>query len=196
MIRIGTRKAFVLFAALTMLQSTSMATLIAAPPTAKFKGNGSYIQVYGSAANGCVWFYLYAGKSGTASAPTTYLYYDMYDSCSGQWSAYGGGQIANSALTVTKKGATLKMTPVDSSSFSVEGASGDVKLTLTADGVYSHRYSGHSRTEYSGHVYQHHGAWTSASAAVSGSFLGFALDHVYANFGEGRDKYMEFDRGN
>ena len=191
-----TRTAVAVSAVLVMLHSSSMGTISAAPRVAKFKNNGAYINVSGWLANGCTWFYLDAGKSGTTSAPTTYLYYDVRDACSDQWLAYGGGQIANSALTVSKKGATLTLTPAATASFSVEGTTGAIALTLTSDGLFSSWYSGHSRSEYAGHVYQHHGSWTSTSATVSGTLLGFVVEHGSGGFGDSREKFMEFDRGN
>jgi hypothetical protein len=190
------RTALAFGAVLVMLHSSSMGSVSAAPRVAKFKNNGAYINVSGWLGNGCTSFYLYAGKSGTTSAPTTDLYYNVYDACSHQWLAHGGGQIANSALMVSKNRATLKRTAAAAASFSVEGTTGAIALTLTSDGLYSSSYSGHSRWEYAGHVYQQHGSWTSTTATVSGTLLGLVVEHGSGGFGDSRDKFIEFDRGN
>src|SRR4051794_20904839 len=111
------------------------------------------------------------------------MYYDMYNQCTNQWVAYGGGRIANTALKATKKAATLVISPAGTAGFTTEGYTGSLKLTLAADGLYSSTYSGHSKTEYAGHVYQSHGSWTSSSAVATGSVLGFDLGSVSASLG-------------
>lgn len=163
--------------------------------TARSKSNGAYVFASGNDASGCVWFYLSASRGGTTQAPETYLYYDMYNQCTNQWIAYGGGRVANTTLKTTNKRATLLITPTSSSDFHVEGIAGTLSITWTADGLYSSTYSGHSRTEYGDHVYQSHGSWTSRSAKAAGSILGFDLGNTSASLGEGRDRYMEIERG-
>src|SRR5687767_5112628 len=64
----------------------------------------------------------------------TWMEYYVYDLCAEQWIAYGNGLIANSALTVRNKVATLQVTPVASADFYAEGPTGTVQLTATADG--------------------------------------------------------------
>jgi hypothetical protein len=68
-------------------------------------------------------------------------------------------------------------------------------MSLPADGLYSSTYSGHSCTQYGDHVYQSHGSWTSNSAKATGNLMGFDLGNTYGEFGEGRDRYMEIERG-
>jgi hypothetical protein len=163
--------------------------------TARSTGNGAYINVSGTDTSGCVWFYVYASKGGTTQAPETYMYYDIYNQCTGQWVAYGGGRIANSALKATKTSATLVVSPAGAAGFTTEGYTGSLNLKVTADGLYSSTYSGHAKTEYTGHMYQSHGSWTSKSATATGSLLGFDLAAVSASIGEGRDKAIEIERG-
>ena len=158
------------------------------------KGNGSFVSVSGSDASGCVWSYLYVSKGGTSSAPVTWMYYDAYNYCSGEWIAGGEGKIANTALKVTKQGATLNLTAAAASALFTQGVTGPIQLTFTADGFSSYSYSGHSRSEYAGHVYQSHGSWTYRTATVSGTMLGLAVSGMQGSFGEGRDKYMEIER--
>jgi hypothetical protein len=166
-----------------------------AQQTAHSKTNGAYVSASGNDSSGCVWFYVSASRGGTPQAPETYVYYDIYNQCASQWIAYGGGRVANTALKTTKNRATLIITPVASSNFQVEGLTGSLSLTWTADGLFSVSYSGHSRAEYGDHVYQSHGSWTSRSAKTIGNILGFDVGNVSASIGEGRDRYMEIDRG-
>jgi hypothetical protein len=166
-----------------------------AQPAAKSKGNGAFMSVSGTDSTGCVWTYLYVSKSGTAAAPQTWLSYDVYDGCTGEWMAAGYGLVANTAFKTTNKTATLVITPSSNANFHTQGAGGSIKLTLTADGVSSSSYSGHWRSEYMGHVYQSHGSWQEKSATVTGTLLGFAPGNISGAFGTGRDRYMEIDRG-
>jgi hypothetical protein len=84
---------------------------------------------------------------------------------------------------------------VDRTRFNTQGLTGQIKVTVTADGLYSSTYSGHSRWEYAGHVSQSHGMWTSQSAAVSGNVLGFQFGSAAGSIGENRDRQMQIDRG-
>jgi hypothetical protein len=167
----------------------------AAEQVGRSKTNGAYISVSGNDATGCIWSYLGAGRGGTKAAPTTWMSYDVYNGCTGEWIAYGRGTIANTALKVSNKGATLVITPTASANFYADGAIASIKLTLTANGLVSYSYSGHSRVEYSGHVYQSHGAWNYRTASVAGTLLGFTVGEMSGEFGEGRDKYIEIERG-
>lgn len=182
-----------------ILFTAALAAFITTPAFAgditKSKGNGAYIAISGQDASGCIWSYLYVSRGGTTAAPETWMSYDVYNSCSGEWIAYGGGNVANASFKVTRQGATLVMSPTSSAKFSTYGVTGPIQLTLAADGLSSYSYSGHSRSEYAGHVYQSHGSWTSQSATVTGTLLGFAVGRMQGSFGEGRDKQMEFDRG-
>ena len=181
-----------------VLVATALAAFTTAPAAAqvrKSKGNGAYISASGSDASGCVWSEVYVSRTGTKAAPQTWMYYYAYNACSGEWIAYGDGLIANASLKTTQKGATLTVTPTTSANFYAAGSAGSMQITLTADGAYSHSYSGHSRTEYGGHVYQSHGAWTSQSATATGTVFGMAFGNMHGTLGEGRDRYMEIDRG-
>ena len=180
---------------LILLVSAVMTEAGFAQPAAKSKGNGAYMSVSGTDSSGCVWSYIYVSKTGTTAAPQTWMSYDVYNGCTGEWIAYGHGLIANTRFKVTNKGATLVITPSAGANFYTAGASGTLNLTLMADGVSSYSYSGHWRSEYLGHVYQSHGSWTSQSASVTGSMLGFAPGNMSGSFGTGRDRYMEINRG-
>jgi hypothetical protein len=118
-----------------------------------------------------------------------------YDVYAGQWIASGWGIIPNTALKIGNKTATLVLTPSASANFSAQGETGPIQIKVTADGLFSYSYSGHTRSEYAGHVYQSHGSWTERSATVTGTVVGFAQDGMRGSLGEGRDRYMEFDRG-
>jgi hypothetical protein len=180
--------------ALTTFMSAITTAVGFAEPAAKSKGNGAFMSVWGSDSTGCVWTHVYVSKTGTAAAPQTWMSYDVYDGCAGEWMAYGYGLVANTTFKSTNKTATLVLTPSSNANFVTQGATGSIKLTLTADGVSSYTYSGHSRSEYMGHVYQSHGSWTQKSATVTGKILGFAPGNVSGSFGTGRDRYMEIDR--
>ena len=128
------------------------------------------------------------------TSPATWLAYDVYDVCAVQSIAYGYGLIANSALTVRDKVATLQVTPVASADFYAEGQTGTVQLTATADGNSSYSFSGHSAWEYAGRRTRSHGSWTQRRAAMAGTIFG-----VQVNFsgviGDSQDKWMEIESG-
>jgi hypothetical protein len=177
-----------------LLNIAFIAPASAAGRTGKYKSNGAFAQAYGYDATGCRWFYLYVAKGGTTAAPQTYLYYDIYDSCAGAWS-WGNGTIPNVDFKVGSRSITLKTTPANASGFFTEGESLAISLTFTPDRVYSVTWSGHSRTEYHGHVVQRHGSGTQGTAAITGTVGGMALGTVSAESGTSREHYMEFDRG-
>ena len=180
--------------AVTMCVSGLTGAAFAEPPT-KVKGNGGYLAASGYDTSGCIWSYVYAGRGGTTAAPQTWMNYDVYDVCAGQWPASGWGIIPNTALKIGNKTATLVFTPSASANFSAQGETGPIQIKVTADGLFSYSYSGHTRSEYAGHVYQSHGSWTERSATVTGTVVGFAQGGMRGSLGEGRDRYMEFDRG-
>lgn len=153
----------------TFVWASSIAAAFAEPPV-KSKGNGAHISVSGFDSTGCIWSYVYVSRTGTTAAPQTWMSYDVYNGCSREWIASGHGLVPNTTLKVTNK-VTLSLTPS------------------------AYRYSGHSRSEFMEHVYQSHGSWSEASASVSGHVLGFAAGNMSGWFGEGRDRYMEIDRG-
>ncbi len=164
-----------------------------AQPTNKFKSNGAYADVAGSD-GGCRWFYLFISRGGTTAAPETYLYYDAYDACTETW-AFGYGTVPNSSLVTSRNTTTIKASGAPSSSFYAEGELANISLTLTRDGVFTERSSGHLRTEYYDHVVQRHGTWTYYSANVSGTIVGSAVSGQGATVGTGKDHSMEFIRG-
>ena len=181
--------------ALTTFVSASMVATGFAEPPAKWKGNGALMEVFGSDSTGCIGSYVYVSRTGTTAAPQTWMWYDVYDRCASARIAFGYGLVANATFKVTNKSVTLVITPSNNANFTAEGVTGSIQLTLTADGVSSYRFSGHSRWEYLGQVYQSHGSWISRSASVSGNVLGFEAATMSGSFGEGRDRYIEIDRG-
>jgi hypothetical protein len=164
-----------------------------AQPLNKYKSNGAFVEIAGSDDTGCRYFYVYVTRGGTSAAPETYLYYDTFDGCANTW-AYGSGRISNGSFVTSKNTATLKFSGTSSGSFYAEGERPTIALTLTKDGVFSQRSSGHVRYEYYDHVVQRHGTWTYYTATLSGTFGGSAV-RGSATTGTGRDHYMEFDRG-
>ena len=181
--------------ALTTIVTATMTAVAFAGPAAKSKGNGAFVEVWGYDSTGCVWTYLYVSKAGTAAAPQTWMHYYAYDYCNDQSLAYGYGGVANTTFKSTTKSATLVISPSSNANFYAEGSIGSIKLTVKADGVWSHTSSGHSRSEYMGHVVQSHGSWSYKSATVTGNILGFAAGNMSASLGTSRDRYMEIDRG-
>lgn len=162
--------------------------------TARWTNNGAYIEVWGHDTTGCIGFYVAASKAGTAQAPETYVYYDTYNQCTGQWIGSGFGRIANSAFKVTGKSATLAVSPAGSEGFTTEGYTGSLSLKVTADGVFLDTYTGHEKLVYAGHMTQFHGSWTTNSATATGNLLGFELAAVPASIGEGRNKVIQIER--
>jgi len=181
----------VLFA---LLISTLAAGTASAGVVAKFRSNGAFLRAEGYDATGCIWMSVYASKGGSKTSPATWMEYYVYDVCAEQWIAYGNGLIANSALTVRNKVATLQVTPVASADFYAEGQTGTVQLTATADGNYSASFSGHSVWEYAGRRTRSHGSWTERSAAAAGTVFGFQINFS-AVLGDSQDKWIEIDRG-
>src|SRR5438874_2162558 len=136
-----TRQTGLRLTVIAVLFSAITATTARAGQIARSTANGAYINVSGTDTSGCIWFYVYASRGGTTQAPETYAYYDVYNGCTGQWIAYGGGRVANTALKTTKKSATLTLTSTSSADFYSDGNSGSVSFTLAADGLYSSSYS-------------------------------------------------------
>jgi len=165
-----------------------------AQPASKYKSNGAFAEVYGRDSAGCRSLYLYVARGGTTAAPETFLYYDTYDACANAW-GYGSGTISNGSFVTSKNAMTVKVNVRPSPSFYVEGEAPVISLTLTKDGAFTQRSSGHVRIEYSDHSVQRHGTWTYYTAAMSGTFEGSTVVADWAITGTGRDHYMEFDRG-
>jgi hypothetical protein len=118
----------------------------------------------------------------------------MYDYCAGRTIGWGSGSIDNSAFKLTKTKATLAVTPASSAAFYTEGTAGAINLVVTPKGNYWYSYSGHSRGEAYGRVWQSHGSWSYSTGTPAGSMFGQAIDSASSSVGECRDKYMEFDR--
>jgi hypothetical protein len=180
--------------AVLLLSLATASRTFAGPPT-RFTNNGAYIDVYGTDASGCIEFYLNASRGGTAQAPETWLSYVLYNQCTGELIADGGGLIPNSAFRPKPRSATLTITPSNSANFAMNGITGAVKLTVTADGVVTQSVAGHTRVEYLGSLYHAHGSWTYRSGVAAGTLLGFDIARVFADLGEGRDRSMEIQRG-
>ena len=168
---------------------------LAAGETVKSTNNGAYMVAQGTDSSGCVSLWLYVGRSGTKAAPTTWMNYSVYDMCAGQSIGSGDGVVPNTTFKITGNRNTLTITPSAVAGFNTQGLTGQIKATVTADGLYSSTYSGHSRWEYAGHVSQSHGMWTSQSATVSGNLLGFQFGSAAGSIGENRDRQMQIDRG-
>jgi hypothetical protein len=159
-----------------------------------FKNNGAYAEMSGSDSTGCIWFYVSVSRGGTMQAPETNAYYEMYNQCTSESVGWGSGRVANTSFKTSKKGATLTLSPSASADFSTSGAVGTLSITWIVDGVWSYSYSGHSRQEYAGTVYQTHGSWTYKTAKAAGTILGVEIGEAWTQIGEGRDRYMEIER--
>jgi hypothetical protein len=172
------------------LGSTASAGVVA-----KHRGNGAFANFYGSDTTGCRWIYLDVSRGGTQSAPQTWLYYDVYDACTGRTESFGSGLIPNSDLRVSQKSTVLTTTPSTNGQFYAEGAAGSIDITWTSDGAYTYTFSGHTRLEYSDRLVQSHGSWTYATAGAQGQLLSVAVSNVYAFMGSGRDRFVEVEKG-
>jgi hypothetical protein len=185
---------------LTVAVVATIAVIASAPETAhaqrvgKYKSSGAYATASGTDASGCRFFYIWVGRGGTTASPQTSLYVDSYDSCSGSWS-WASGTIANADFKTGTKSATLKTNGASSTSLSTQGETLAISLTFTKSSAFSYSWSGHSRTEYYGHVVQRHGSNSYSSASVSGTIGGAAVNVSWAETGTGREHYIEFDRG-
>ena len=180
------------FLALAMFLVGMTPTPASAEPPVKWRGNGAFIELSGS--DGCVYSYVHASKGGTSAAPQTWLSFYVYDYCTGESIAYGSGQIANTALKVGAKSATLTVSPRSGANFWMEGSIGAITLTFTPDGVYSMSMSGHTEVEYPGHVVKSHGSWTYKSATVTGSIGGTTFTPWHAAMGTSRDRSIDIQR--
>jgi hypothetical protein len=181
-------------AAVSALMLTIAATGIDAQPVNKYKSNGSFAEFVATDTAGCRFLYLYVARGGTTSAPETFLYYDTYDACTDTW-GFGSGTIPNGSFVTSKNTMSIRMTGTPPSSFYFEGERPNLALTLTRDGIFTQRSSGHVRIEYYNHVVQRHGTWTYFTATVSGTFAGSAMVGHEAITGTGKEHYMEFERG-
>jgi len=152
MYRTRTALALTLNAALVL----TGATIAQAGQVAKYKNNGAYAEAAGSD-TGCRDFYVVVSRGGTTASPQTYLFYDVYDRCTGTWS-WGSGTIPNASFNTGPKAMTLNFTGSTSGGFTAEGESLAITLTFTKDSVFTYTWSGHSRLEYYGHIVQHHGS--------------------------------------
>jgi hypothetical protein len=174
---------------------TASGSVVSAQPVAKVKGNGAYISVGVSDTSGCITGYVHVSKSGTSASPTTWMSYDVYDTCAAQWLAYGSGQIPNTAFKTTGKSASLSVTPSAVPGFFMEGAMGAFRLTVTPTGAWTSSYSGHIRHQFVDRLIHSHGAWTYKQATATGTALGYQIGTTWGEMGEGRDKFMEIERG-
>ena len=171
---------------------TTVNGLASAGPVSKFTNEGAYASAYGSA--GCVYVFLEVSRGGPKSAPQTFLYYELYDMCSG-WRllAGGSGMIPNSAFTVNKKGSALSMTTDASPTFFTTGATGTLSLIFTGDGAYRATITGHNSVSYLDRTIRWHGSSSYGSAGVSGTLLGWTISQLSGQLGEGRGKEITIE---
>ena len=57
-----------------------------------------------------------------------------------------GNRFPNTALKIGNKTATLVFTPSASANFLAQGETGPIQIKVTADGLFSYSYSGHTRS--------------------------------------------------
>jgi len=181
--------------ALALGRLAVMANTASIAQTARFKGNGAFVEMEGHDSTGCIYLYVCARRGGTTQAPETFLHYEIYNECTSQSLGWGSGRVANVAFRTPKKGsATLILSPTASADFDTGGIPGSVSITWTIDRVESSRYWGNSRTEYAATVRQVHGSWTTQTAKAAGTILGFEIGDTSTQIGEGRDRCMEIER--
>jgi hypothetical protein len=166
-----------------------------AGPIVKVKGEGAFLSISATDPSGCLMAQINVSRVGPKASQSTWMSYNVLDSCTERWVASGYGTIPNAAFKAANKSATLVLTPSSVSGFFQEGLTGSIDLTVIPNGVSSYTFSGHSQTKSADRVSRSHGTWTSTDVAGSGSVLGIELATLGGQLGESRDRYMELERG-
>src|SRR5688500_8666040 len=109
---------------------------VAAGDNVKFVNNGAYMHASGTDGTGCIALWVYVARSGTKSAPTTWMNYFLYDRCADQLVGHGDGVVPNTTFKITGNRNTLTVTPSAVAGFNTQGLTGQIKVTVTADGLY------------------------------------------------------------
>jgi len=177
-------------AALVLIALTTVNTLAFSGPVSKFTNDGAYARFYGY--SGCLWVYLDVGRGGPKQTPHTWLYYEMYDHCSG-WEllASGSGTVPNSAFTTSNKGADFSVTTSNSPGLFTTGATGDISVSFTRDGIYQYTFTGHSSVSYLDRTtIKWHGSSSFGTATASGTLIGATVSQLNGEIGEGRDRQI------
>lgn len=161
---------------------------------AKFKASGAFMSAWGVESSGCTWFSVHVNRGGAKNAQQTWLYYSVYDACSGE-SSYGYGQVPNSVFVTRAKTSSLDVTPAGLPGFYAVGVTGRILLQAEADGVNSYSFSGHSREQIGERALRSHGSYTAQSAGLTGSIFGLPIANAWSHVGESKDKWMEIEQG-
>ena len=181
-------------ASLVVLVAAGAVPQARAEVVAKFRATGAFMSASGLESSGCAWFYVQVNRGGTKAAQQTWLYYSVYDACSGE-SSYGYGLVPNSVLATRASVSSLDVTPAEVPGFQAVGLTGRILLHARADGRFSYSFSGHSRQQMRDRAVRSHGSSTSQSAGLGGSFFGYLVTSAGGEVGESREKWMEIEQG-
>jgi hypothetical protein len=198
--------------ALSALGLLSLGSLSAeAKVLSHFNGNGAFADAFqGGKEDG--YAYLNVGQGGTSQSMYTYL---NYYSASCDWSTgicqgvAANGQIPNQDFNAQSKNATLSTNPVNGPDFSAvkwtydmnSGTYSESPITLgpisvswKANGVNTYKAVGNTMNTYLNISWKSVGQSTSASASVTGSIAGAALDSFGGDIGTNSNNDILIER--
>ena len=134
------------------------------------------------------------GPKGNTGSAQTFLYFSVYDACSERSIAWGTGTIPDSSLKISGSRASLNFAAAPSSTFTMEGSGGTLRLEVTKTSLWSSMFAGHSRYEYGTVAVQSVGSWTASSASVTGQVLGVEVVTSNGSIGRTRDRSVEIQK--
>lgn len=170
----------------------SSTTVMAGTVVSSFKSKGAFASM-SAQYDDCTWMYLSVSRGGPVDAPETYLYYSVYNGCTGE-SSWGSGRIPNRDFTVSGKKSKLNTNPTAIPEMSTGGQAGRIALTWTADQGIRWSWDGRSESITPTQRVRSRGSYDSAAASVAGSLLSFAIQTPSGQTGKNRDMYIEVVR--
>ena len=159
--------------AFTLSVLFSVTSLIAAP----VRSTGASLTVIGHDATGCTLTFLSAFRS----SGTTFLFYDVSDTCQYLPIISGFVEIPNTALEVTKTQGSLTVTIPD----------GTISVVLLRDGAMTTSFIGQSLRQFSGGMLRTNGSTTEHSAGVNGYAFGHVFSGASGTFSLSREMTVE-----
>jgi hypothetical protein len=170
---------------------SSAATADAGTVVSSFKSEGAFAHF--DTYDDCSYMYVSVSRGGTASAPETYLYYDVYNYCTWEYSS-GWGRIPNSSFTVSTKRSKLKIDPASSAEMYTYGAVGSIELTWTPDNSIRWKEDGRWESITPTQRVRSRGKSESSAASVVGRMFSLSVQTESARVGKNRGKYTEVIR--